>query len=87
MVNIEEFNQAADKVKGLSEKPTDSELLQLYSFFKQGTVGDCNTTRPGLLDFKGKAKWDSWNALKGKSKEQAMEDYVELVRALQERYK
>lgn len=22
--------------------------------------------RPGMLDFKGKAKWDAWNALKGK---------------------
>ncbi|EOB00580.1 Acyl-CoA-binding protein, partial [Anas platyrhynchos] len=21
--------------------------------------------RPGMLDFKGKAKWDAWNALKG----------------------
>lgn len=22
--------------------------------------------RPGMLDFKGKAKWDAWSALKGK---------------------
>ena len=31
----------------------------------QVTVGDCNTTRPGMMDFAGKAKWDAWNAKKG----------------------
>ena len=49
----------------------DDELLQLYSLFKQGNVGDVNTSRPGMLDFKGKAKWDAWDKLKGKSKEDA----------------
>ena len=32
--------------------------------------------RPGMLDLKGKAKWDAWNAQKGKSKETAMEEYI-----------
>ena len=49
----------------------DDELLQLYSLFKQATVGDVNTDRPGMLDFKGKAKWDAWEKVKGKSKEDA----------------
>ena len=31
----------------------------------QVTVGDCNTARPGMMDFAGKAKWDAWNAKKG----------------------
>ena len=46
---------------------TDQELLQIYSLFKQGTVGDVNTDRPGFLDLKGKAKWDAWAGVKGKS--------------------
>ena len=25
----------------------------------------CVSARPGLLDLKGKAKWDSWNSRKG----------------------
>jgi diazepam-binding inhibitor (GABA receptor modulating acyl-CoA-binding protein) len=45
---------------------TDDELLQIYSLFKQGSVGDNNTDKPGMLDFKGKAKWEAWNKLKGK---------------------
>jgi hypothetical protein len=30
----------------------------------QGSVGDIDTSKPGLLDFKGKAKWESWNSKK-----------------------
>ena len=34
----------------------------------QASEGDCNTARPGMLDLKGKAKWDSWNSKKGMAK-------------------
>ena len=34
----------------------------------QASEGDCNTARPGMLDLKGKAKWDSWNRKKGMTK-------------------
>ncbi|XP_066957343.1 acyl-CoA-binding protein-like [Macrobrachium rosenbergii] len=72
----ERFNEAAEKVKNLSKKPNDDELLEIYALFKQGTVGDCNTERPGMMDFKGKAKWDAWNGKKGMTKEAAMEAYI-----------
>ncbi|XP_009471817.1 PREDICTED: acyl-CoA-binding protein [Nipponia nippon] len=42
--------------------------------------------RPGMLDFKGKAKWDAWNALKGMSKEDAMKAYIEKVEELKGKY-
>jgi len=42
-----------------------------------GTIGDVNTTRPGLLDFVGKAKWDAWKSVEGTSKEDAQKKYVE----------
>ena len=32
--------------------------------------------KPGFLDFRAKAKWDAWNTQKGKTKEQAMQDYI-----------
>ena len=35
--------------------------------------------RPGMLDVKGRAKWDAWNSKKGQTREQAMEAYVVLV--------
>ncbi len=65
---------------------TDQELLQIYSLFKQGTVGDVNTDRPGFLDLKGKAKWDAWAGVKGKSKEAAQAEYVSLAKALLAKY-
>jgi diazepam-binding inhibitor (GABA receptor modulating acyl-CoA-binding protein) len=35
-----------------------------------------------MLDFKGKAKWEAWEANKGKSKENAQQEYVTLVQQL-----
>ena len=83
-----EFTKAAEDVKKLTERPTDQELLDLYGYFKQATVGDINTDRPGMfsLDLKGKAKWDNWNSRKGLSKEDAEKKYVELVKTLMEKY-
>ncbi|KAH0621340.1 hypothetical protein JD844_022500 [Phrynosoma platyrhinos] len=84
-----EFDKAAEDVKKLKSKPTDEEMLAIYSHFKQATVGDVNTgppKRPGMLDFKGKAKWDAWNSLKGMSKEDAMKTYIAKVKELQEKY-
>ena len=45
------------------------------ALFKQATVGDVNIARPGgFLNFEANAKWDAWNAIKGKSKEEAMKE-------------
>jgi diazepam-binding inhibitor (GABA receptor modulating acyl-CoA-binding protein) len=60
-----DFDRAAEEVRQLKNKPTDSELLKLYALFKQGIVGDVNTDRPSFFDLKGRAKWDAWNDLKG----------------------
>ncbi|XP_072840764.1 acyl-CoA-binding protein [Pogona vitticeps] len=81
-----EFEKAAEEVKNLKSKPTDQEMLEIYSHYKQATVGDVNTERPGMLDFKGKAKWDAWNSLKGMGKEDAMKAYIAKVQELKEKY-
>ncbi|KAJ6665452.1 hypothetical protein lerEdw1_003293 [Lerista edwardsae] len=81
-----EFDKAAEEVKKLKTQPTDQEMLDIYSHFKQATVGDINTERPGMLDFKGKAKWDAWNGLKGMSKEDAMKHYIAKVEELKGKY-
>uniref|UniRef100_A0A8P0NNQ1 Acyl-CoA-binding protein n=2 Tax=Canis lupus familiaris TaxID=9615 RepID=A0A8P0NNQ1_CANLF len=81
-----EFDKAAEDVKHLKTKPADDEMLYIYSHYKQATVGDINTERPGLLDLRGKAKWDAWNQLKGTSKEDAMKAYVNKVEDLKKKY-
>ncbi|KAF9940181.1 hypothetical protein BGZ75_004332 [Mortierella antarctica] len=77
-----EFNAAAEKVKTL-KKATPEEQLKLYGLYKQATLGDCNTTRPdGWLEMAPKAKWDSWNAKKGTSQEEAEKLYIAYVEEL-----
>jgi carboxylesterase len=54
-------------------------MLELYALYKQSTTGDATGSRPGMLDVKGRAKFDAWAKHKGKSKDAAMEAYIALV--------
>ncbi|KAH3767661.1 acyl-CoA-binding protein [Pelomyxa schiedti] len=81
------FETAAVEVKKLTRKPTNTELLNLYALYKQGTDGDCTTPKPSDDDMKEFAKWGAWNKLKGKkTKEVAQADYVKLVATLKTKY-
>ncbi len=79
----EQFEKAILESKSLSQKPDNDTLLQLYSLYKQATEGDINTEPPtNMFDFVNKAKHDAWSSLKGKSTEEAMTAYTELVNKL-----
>lgn len=79
----EQFTQAVANSKTLASKPDNETLLKLYSLYKQGTDGDCNTEAPSNpFDFVAKAKHNAWEALKGISKDDAMQQYINLVREL-----
>lgn len=79
----EQFEQAASESKMLPSKPDNETLLQLYSLYKQGSIGDINTEPPSNpFDFVAKAKYDAWEGLKGKSNEAAMTEYIELIKKL-----
>ncbi len=81
------FNQAVARSKELTKRPTNEELLQLYALYKQATEGDVTGERPGGFDFKAIAKYDAWAELKGKSREQAMQQYVDFMNGLYEAYR
>ncbi len=78
----EDFADAQRRVKTLSSAPSNETLLELYAFYKQATEGDVKGGRPGMMDFKGRAKWDAWATKKGTSKDDAMKSYVALVTKL-----
>jgi len=83
----EEFLAAAEDISNNVNKTlSDDELKEVYALYKQGTVGDVNTSRPGMLDFKGKAKWDAWSSKKGLAQEEAKQQYVVLVGKLKEKH-
>ncbi len=73
------FEDAQVRVKKLSKTPSNDDLLELYAFYKQATSGDVSGSRPGMLDLKGRAKYDAWAKKKGTSKDDAMTGYVALV--------
>ena len=77
-----QFEQAQKDVKTLTKRPSNEELLTLYSLFKQATDGDVKGARPGMLDMVGRAKYDAWVKLKGIKAEDAMKKYAEKVAAL-----
>ncbi len=76
------FEQAQATIKSLTERPDDSVLLRLYALYKQGSEGDVSGDRPGFFDFKGGAKYDAWEKLKGTAPATAQQQYVDLVAKL-----
>lgn len=79
-----QFDQAQLDSKNLSERPDNMTLLKIYALFKQATVGDASGERPGFTDLIGRAKWDAWEAAKGTSKDDAMQQYIDLVDGLKD---
>ncbi|PIA64480.1 hypothetical protein AQUCO_00100157v1 [Aquilegia coerulea] len=80
----EEFEEYAEKAKSLPESTTNESKLILYGLYKQATVGPVDTGRPGIFNMRDRAKWDAWKAVEGKSKEEAMNDYITKVKQLLE---
>ena len=76
------FEAAAADSKKLPERPSNDVLLQLYALYKQGSEGDVQGKRPGFTNMVGRAKYDAWAAVKGTSSEDAMQQYIDLVKSL-----
>jgi diazepam-binding inhibitor (GABA receptor modulator, acyl-CoA-binding protein) len=67
------FEKALADSKLLPAKPDNNTLLQIYSLFKQGSVGDVQV---------GRAKYDAWASLKGKTQDAAKQAYIDLIESL-----
>jgi diazepam-binding inhibitor (GABA receptor modulator, acyl-CoA-binding protein) len=83
MTDDEAFASAQERVKKLNRTPSADDLLALYSLFKQATQGDVKGERPGMLDFKGRAKYDAWTTRRGTSADDAKRAYIALVAKLE----
>lgn len=81
-----DFEAAIARSKEFTKRPSNEELLQLYALYKQATEGDVSGDKPDAFDFKALFKYEAWAAVKGKSKEQAMQDYISLVNTLHTQY-
>ena len=80
---IQQFELAVAESKSLRERPGNEALLKLYSLYKQSTEGDITSDPPSNpFDFVNKAKHDTWAELKGKSKQESMQEYISLIEKL-----
>jgi acyl-CoA-binding protein len=78
----DQFQKAVADSKNLPERPDNMTLLKMYALYKQASEGDTNGDRPGFTDMIGRAKYDAWDALKGTAKDDAMQQYIDLVTEL-----
>ena len=78
----DQFEAAVADSKNLPERPDNMTLLKIYALFKQGSEGDATGKRPGFGDMIGRAKFDAWAGLKGTTQEEAMRQYIALIREL-----
>ncbi|KAG2074327.1 acyl-CoA-binding protein, partial [Suillus decipiens] len=85
------FEKAVAYVKSLPKDgpsvPDATVKLEFYKFYKQATEGDADPAKePSMFNFVERAKWSAWNAIRGMSKKDAEEKYVEqLIKYLKEK--
>ncbi len=75
----ERFEEAVAKSKTLTTRPDNQTLLKIYALYKQGTQGDVQGDKPGFVDMVGRAKYEAWEGQQGKSRDEAMTDYIALI--------
>ncbi len=78
------FEKAQADSRNLPARPDNVTLLKIYALYKQATSGDADGDRPNFSDMVGRAKWDAWNALSGTEREEAMQQYVDLIDELKD---
>ena len=72
------FADAQARIKPVTGLGNDV-LLALYALYKQATAGDASGSRPGMLDLRGRAKYDAWASHRGMTADAAMAAYISLV--------
>lgn len=81
-LQLEELFIRSSKTAKLLPVSTDNDdLLCLYGYYKQATIGDCNVEQPryNIFDIKPYKKWEAWNKNKGMKKKEAMNNYINTV--------
>ena len=78
-----EFDQVAQALRDKKPALDGEQQKTVYGLFKQGKMGDNSGDRPGMMSgLEAGQKWDAWEAQKGKTQEEAMQEYVEFVKPL-----
>ena len=76
------FTIACNLVKTITNTLNNSDLLELYGYYKQATQGDCNIQQPSYFNFKEYKKWEAWKLQLGKNETDMKVLYIEKVKTL-----
>jgi diazepam-binding inhibitor (GABA receptor modulating acyl-CoA-binding protein) len=71
------FDKVKDLIREYGKSMNNDDLQVIYGLYKQATVGDVNTPEPSFYQLTEKAKWNAWAKNKGKSSDQAKQEYVD----------
>ncbi|KAK7095059.1 acyl-CoA-binding domain-containing protein 6-like [Littorina saxatilis] len=77
------FKAATIYVRQNGAKFDADKLLYFYARYKQVNEGPCTAPKPGMFDFQGKQKWESWKQLGNMTKTEAMLEYMSLLSNLE----
>ncbi|MGB0891192.1 MAG: acyl-CoA-binding protein [Flavobacteriaceae bacterium] len=75
------FKEAYKKVSNIKEKLPPDTMLKFYAFYKQATYGD-NFSFNANYDVRNAFKFNAWMQLKGMSKDDAKQEYINLAHSI-----
>ncbi|KAI0269182.1 acyl CoA binding protein-domain-containing protein [Gloeopeniophorella convolvens] len=85
-----QFDRAVEIIQNLPKTgPIQTgyeEKLTMYSLYKQATVGNVKSPRPGMWDMLGRAKWDAWAKHKDLDSYDAKWRYVDALLKVLRKY-
>lgn len=82
-----EFKKAVEYFNGNRRKYSDKQTMKLDACLKQVQIGDINIPPPkSFLAGKARQSWKAWNDLSGTPLLEAMQMYIELLKALDPGY-
>ena len=73
------FQILSEKIKNTNILITNEDKLELYKYYKQYTIGDCNTEKPPMYQITDNYKWNAWNKIKNMDKNTAMNNYIKIA--------
>lgn len=75
-----EFNLLSNKIKNTNINIDNKLKLELYKYYKQSTIGDCTINQPSMINIIKYNKWKEWNSIKKMNKNEAMSNYINIVK-------
>lgn len=75
------FKQAFQEVSNSKEKLPPDTMLKFYAYYKQSTYGD-NFSFNANFDVRNAFKFNAWMQLKGMSKDEAKQEYINLANTI-----